>query len=517
MVLREPALGRPARGRAATDVYSLCLPIDGLLPAGLREAEREVEILVVEDESFVEAADLLIRVSACKRARRQDGLHGDETAAVLVERGTDVQCVDYRARPCEEVRVGFRARSSFVDECRTAKCESRVRIEPLREARDRIGADERVAVQEQEPLAGRRLDAGVHCGGKPTTSGLHDAYTWLGGDALDAAVGRSLIGDDDLIESMGGKQRVDAPLEEVAAVSVWNHGRDGHGSKSRSGADGSASSALAAVRVDSVRRATGLLHSTPCLSQNRSMAARVDSTLRIVRRGAARLLAAGSYRLNLLAKRIQVPRPAAAVAGGRTLAGDRDVEWAWSMAHVLHSDVPGRLLDLGAGHGMLSLTAAFRGHTVVAVDLEATAFQFEANGIEYLRGDFNQMAFEPASFDQVINCSTIEHFGLAGRYGSVADEDADLVAMERLADLLRPEGSMVLTIPVGRDGVFSPYHRVYGEERLPRLLDRFRIDREQYWAKPHDNRWTPVERVSALEQQGSASFYALGLFVLKPR
>jgi SAM-dependent methyltransferase len=175
------------------------------------------------------------------------------------------------------------------------------------------------------------------------------------------------------------------------------------------------------------------------------------------------------------------------------------------------------VLDLGAGHGMLSLTAAFRGHSVVAVDLEECTFQFAATEIEYVRGDFNQLTFDAASFDQVINCSTIEHFGLAGRYGSEADEDADLLAMGRLADLLRPHGSMVLTIPVGRDAVFSPYHRVYGEQRLPRLLERFSVDREQFWAKPRDNRWASVDRQTALEQQGSPSFYALGLFVLKPR
>lgn len=245
------------------------------------------------------------------------------------------------------------------------------------------------------------------------------------------------------------------------------------------------------------------------------MVAKADDTRETARRAAARLLAAGSYRLNLISKRLQAPRPPA--PEGRTLTGDRDVEWAWCMAHALPSDVPGRVLDLGAGHGMLSLTAAFRGHSVVAVDLEASAFQFDADRIDYVRGDFNELTFEAASFDQVINCSTIEHFGLAGRYGAVADEDADLVAMGRLAGLLRPEGSMVLTIPVGRDDVFSPFHRVYGEERLPRLIERFTIDREQYWAKPHDNRWEPVERGTALGQQGSSSFYALGLYVLKPR
>lgn len=247
------------------------------------------------------------------------------------------------------------------------------------------------------------------------------------------------------------------------------------------------------------------------------MVARADTVRPAARRVAARLLAAGSYRLNLLSKRIQAPVPAAAVDGERTLAGDRDVEWAWSMAHLLPATSPGRVLDLGAGHGMLSLTAALRDHRVVAVDLEECGFQFESEQVEYVRGDFNELTFEPEWFDQVLNCSTIEHFGLAGRYGSAADEDADLAAMERLARVLRRDGSMVLTIPVGRDGVFSPYHRVYGEERLPRLLDRFAIEREQFWAKPRDNRWAPVERGTALRQQGSPTFYALGLFVLKPR
>lgn len=232
------------------------------------------------------------------------------------------------------------------------------------------------------------------------------------------------------------------------------------------------------------------------------------------RRLAARALSAGSYRLNLLSKRLQLP-PAAQEPHGRTLAGDRDVEWAWTMAHL--RDQPGRVLDLGAGHGMLSLTAAFHGHDVVAVDLEARAFLFDSTRIDYRRGDFNEMSFEVSSFDQVINCSTIEHVGLAGRYGSSNDADADLVAMGRLAKLLRQDGTMVLTLPVGRDAVFAPYHRVYGCERLPRLLEPFTVEHEQYWAKPLHDRWAIVERDQALEEQGSATFYALGLFVLKPR
>lgn len=230
------------------------------------------------------------------------------------------------------------------------------------------------------------------------------------------------------------------------------------------------------------------------------------------RRFAVRGLAALGWRLVRLADRLQAsPQD----HGGPTLAGDRELEWAWCLGRL--PATPGLVLDFGAGNGVLSAGAVARGHRVVAVDLEPCAFQFELKQIEYRQGEFNQMEFEPESFDYVINCSTIEHVGLAGRYsGSRDDPDADLRAMERLAGLSKPGAGMALTIPVGRDAIFPPLHRVYGPDRLPRLLAPFEIVAESYWAKPRGPRWQEVARGTALAEQGSSSYYALGLFALRP-
>jgi SAM-dependent methyltransferase len=198
-----------------------------------------------------------------------------------------------------------------------------------------------------------------------------------------------------------------------------------------------------------------------------------------------------------------------------SLSGDRDVEWAWCLGGLRSEQ--GRILDLGAGSGMLSLAAAFRGHEVVSVDLEPCSFHFSAEEIEYVQGDFNRMTFKERSFDQILNCSTIEHFGLGGRYGSAEDDSADLEAMETLSRLLRTGGDMLLTIPVGRDDVFAPRHRVYGDERLPRLLESFAISDEVYWQKDAADRWLRVPREIALRQRGSPTLYALGLFRLTAR
>ena len=199
---------------------------------------------------------------------------------------------------------------------------------------------------------------------------------------------------------------------------------------------------------------------------------------------------------------------------GAGLSGDRTIEWGWTLSRLRRD--PGRVLDFGAGTGFLALAAALGGHDVVAVDLEPCAFDFEGTSISYRQGDFNEMEFEAGSFDQVLNCSTIEHVGLEGRYGSPAEADGDLRAMAKLARLLSPEGDMVMTLPVGLDGIFAPHHRVYGTERLPRLLERFTVREERWWVKL-DSRWRPVDKETALSTQGSSSYYALGLLVLSPR
>ena len=60
----------------------------------------------------------------------------------------------------------------------------------------------------------------------------------------------------------------------------------------------------------------------------------------------------------------------------------------------------------------------------------------------------------------MVACSAIEHFGLSGRYGASEDPEGDLKAMRKIAAILNPSGQLFLTIPVGADMVFRPWHRV---------------------------------------------------------
>ncbi|MCS7297035.1 MAG: DUF268 domain-containing protein [Bacteroidia bacterium] len=204
------------------------------------------------------------------------------------------------------------------------------------------------------------------------------------------------------------------------------------------------------------------------------------------------------------------------------LEGDRDVENTFVIQHMPAG--PGQALDFGANTSFMSLMAARRGFSVIALDIMPIHFLWAHPKIETLQGDVLTTNFPEDFFDLIINLSTVEHVGLAGRYGvKKMEEEGDLIAMKRLRLWLKSEGVMLLTIPVGRDAVFIPMNRVYGEKRLPLLLEGYRILHEEYWAKRgSDNIWYQVEKAEALSfpaRAGSRSpfmnIYALGCFALQ--
>jgi SAM-dependent methyltransferase len=203
------------------------------------------------------------------------------------------------------------------------------------------------------------------------------------------------------------------------------------------------------------------------------------------------------------------------------LQGDRDIEWTWISANMPSG--PGRALDFGTGESNLAFEAALRGFRVTSIDLTPTSRFFLHPHTEYLQADVLSMRMPKESFDLVINCSTVEHVGLSGRYGVTNDRpDGDLEAMKILRQAMKRGGKMLLTIPVGKDQVFDPLCRVYGKKRLPQLTEGFSIIKEEYWHKKGSNFWSPCSRAEALSFQASAgswdyleNIYALGCLILR--
>ena len=199
----------------------------------------------------------------------------------------------------------------------------------------------------------------------------------------------------------------------------------------------------------------------------------------------------------------------------RSLKGDRDVENSWVAAEL--PDNPGKVLDFGCATSHLPLLEGMKGGDVIGLDLLPVEVPFNSTNVRYQQGDILDLDFGDTRFDVIVSCSSIEHVGLAGRYGSQDVEQGDLAAMRCIRDLLAtPDGIMILTLPVGKDSVFAPLHRVYGEHRLKQLLDGFEVVKKEFWSKRDgSNVWVVVSEREAINADPSKSFYALGLMVLK--
>ena len=199
----------------------------------------------------------------------------------------------------------------------------------------------------------------------------------------------------------------------------------------------------------------------------------------------------------------------------RDLSGDREIEWSYVLPRIGQYTCAGaRVLDFGCGSGILSRAAASVGAQATAIDLLPQQFANGLRNVDFLQTDVMDLDARAGTFDLVVQCSVIEHVGVGGRYGARNTEDMDLAVMRRLGELLRADGRMVMTLPVGRDAVMAPFHRIYGAERLPRLLSGFTSLESNYWRKREENTWEECSAEEAMEEEGNDHYYALGAMVL---
>jgi SAM-dependent methyltransferase len=225
------------------------------------------------------------------------------------------------------------------------------------------------------------------------------------------------------------------------------------------------------------------------------------------------------YKSLVRAKRLFVPPTS--LTPTVNIWGERDVEWSFLSKEM--PDGPGEALEFGCERGYMSLVAAQKGFHVLANDLESQSFLWQHPNVEFRCGDFLTLNLPKNHFDIAINCSSVEHVGVAGRYGIKAEQsEGDIEVMRRLGEVLKPGGLLLMTAPCGRDAVMAPWCRVYGEQRLPKLFAPFRVVKECYWIKDEQNRWVSTTREAALDFQprhdpsnGHGCAYTLGCFVLR--
>ena len=129
---------------------------------------------------------------------------------------------------------------------------------------------------------------------------------------------------------------------------------------------------------------------------------------------------------------------------------ERVVEIPWVLSRVRPS---GRVLEVGYAFAEPAYLAGLlrAGLELVGADLATR----EVEGMEGVEADVRELPFSDRSFDQVLLVSTLEHVGADNTvYGLAAESDrgARVEALRELRRVLRRDGSLLVTVPLGEPG-----------------------------------------------------------------
>jgi SAM-dependent methyltransferase len=178
-------------------------------------------------------------------------------------------------------------------------------------------------------------------------------------------------------------------------------------------------------------------------------------------------------------------------AGG---TDERVVEIPWVLSRLRAS---GRVLEVGYAFAEPAYLAGLlrAGVELVGADLAAR----DVDGMESVEADVRELPFPDHSFDQVLLVSTLEHIGADNTvYGLVAESDggARLAALRELRRVLRRDGSLLVTVPLGEPGDHGWFRQEDqdGWTELYAHADLFIEEMEAYELQPEGWRAAPAFR-----------------------
>jgi hypothetical protein len=163
------------------------------------------------------------------------------------------------------------------------------------------------------------------------------------------------------------------------------------------------------------------------------------------------------------------------------ILGDR-YESAGALGHYFHQDLwaarrihdrrPPRHVDIGSRvDGFIAHLLVFMPVTVIDV----RPLTSHVAGLSFVQEDATSLrSFADDSIDSISSLHAVEHFGL-GRYGDPVDPSASFKMMDTLARVLKPQGRLYFSVPVGRERLEFNAHRVFAARTVLDAFARLRL------------------------------------------
>ncbi|ALB43700.1 hypothetical protein AA650_24325 [Anabaena sp. WA102] len=134
--------------------------------------------------------------------------------------------------------------------------------------------------------------------------------------------------------------------------------------------------------------------------------------------------------------------------------------WA---ARKIYQNNPEHHIDVGSRiDGFVSHVLTFRDIEILDVRPMAS----NVSGMTFRQADLMQSESVPVNICDSLSClHALEHFGL-GRYGDPIDPEGHIKGLTSLTKLLKPGGTLLLSVPIGFERVEFNGHRVFSVETI---------------------------------------------------
>jgi 2-polyprenyl-3-methyl-5-hydroxy-6-metoxy-1,4-benzoquinol methylase len=177
------------------------------------------------------------------------------------------------------------------------------------------------------------------------------------------------------------------------------------------------------------------------------------------------------------------------LSGGKWYTNERLVEMPFVYQALFSDATAKRALEFGCTRSWLAVQLAALGYEVTAVDLRP--YQLAHPGLTFRQ--MNILDLEaPSGFDVITAVSVIEHIG-TGAYGETAHDGDLLRVVERLIELLRPSGRLIITVPIGMSYQDEFLRSFTVEEVLKTFRDgRLNMVTERYYRRRDRMIWQEV-------------------------
>ncbi len=142
---------------------------------------------------------------------------------------------------------------------------------------------------------------------------------------------------------------------------------------------------------------------------------------------------------------------------------------AWA-ARIVRDLQPKKHIDISSTLTFCSILSAFT--KTEFYDYRPAALKLD--NLLTAKADLTNLHFETNSIESVSCMHTVEHIGL-GRYGDPLDPEGDLKAIAELKRVVKPGGTLLFVIPVGKPKVMFNAHRIYDAKNTVKLFDGFTL------------------------------------------